>query len=93
MNSSISDYQKVAALLTGVLDNTLTVKDALSEWPAILKTSDSVLKSAYSHLWHYSADEDIRRREPEYAQSQLALLTECLAVVNEHIKIALNPKN
>lgn len=47
---------------------------ALQEWPEIDAKSDDLLAVSWHDLSHFSADEDIRRKNPDYAECQAQLL-------------------
>ena len=72
------DREKAVSLLKAVLANQLSAEAALAEWPTVSKTSSKAMKTVYHQLYHYLTDEDIRTREPEYAQYQQAGLQRCL---------------
>ena len=65
-------------LLESVLMEFLTPHEALKKWPEFGENADLVVGNAYHQLYHYMADEDIRKNDCDYAQAQKALLRDCI---------------
>lgn len=58
----------VADLILKVLTNKMHVKNALLKFPADIK--DESIQAAWHALCYMEADEDLRRRDPAYADEQ-----------------------
>ncbi len=58
-------------IIIGVLTEHICVKEGLLMFP---KVRDASVQAAWHALCHYEADEDIRRRDIEYANQQQELL-------------------
>jgi hypothetical protein len=61
-------------LLEGVLSGHLATEVALEHWPSIDTENDDFLTASWHDLWHFAADEDIRAKDPDYAEYQTQLL-------------------
>jgi hypothetical protein len=60
-----------------VLQGALSLDEALSAWPAEEDyLADPLLCEAYHVLQHFGADEDIRHKDPQYAEWQVNELKE-----------------
>ncbi len=71
-NKDYTNERKLAAdVIIGVLTEHICVRDGLLMFP---KTDDPSVQAAWHALCHYEADEDIRRRDIEYANQQQELL-------------------
>jgi len=73
--------QSAGRLIQKVLDRALSARDCLAQWPSGGDLGDETLDCAFEALNHYESDEDIRQRDPAYAQRQreeLQLLVDCL---------------
>ena len=62
-------YEYVAKLIFDVLSSKITVQDALKNFPDN-SLKDVNIKSAFDALMHLEADEDIRKKDPDYADFQ-----------------------
>ncbi len=60
----LSDKQKIAQLIIKVLEGTMNVQSALSEFP---KSEDINIKCAFDALLYRESDEDIRLKDKDYA--------------------------
>lgn len=69
-------------LLEGIVSGTIEAPQALKSWPDPDEETDETIKSAWHELSHYAADEDIRTRDPEYAQ----FMKETLAALAKRIR-------
>jgi len=61
-------YNLVADLIIDVITSKLTLQEALKKFPN--DNSDINLKCAFDALIHYEADEDLRKKIPDYALVQ-----------------------
>lgn len=61
-------YKKISDLIIAVLCRKITVQEALNDFPK--DSSDINIKCSFDALIHYEADEDIRNKDKEYAQTQ-----------------------
>lgn len=80
-NSAMSlknEFEGPVDLLAQVLNGDISADKALANWPEMTKFSSRVVGNAYHQLWHYLADEDIRKREPEYEQAERVRLQNCM---------------
>lgn len=69
INKDYSEERKqVSVLIFKVLTQQICVREALERFPKDIK--DDSIDCAWHALIHFEADEDIRRRDPEYAQEQ-----------------------
>lgn len=76
----MSDRHLVSRLVTLVLTNQMSVRQALQNFPK--DTNDKSIVTAYHALIHYEADEDIRKRDLLYKEEQdeyLALIADTLS--------------
>lgn len=68
-NISIEEARKqVAELIFKVLTENLCVREAIKLFPA--EVYDPSVISAWHALVHFEADEDYKKRDPEYAEEQ-----------------------
>jgi hypothetical protein len=70
--------EKAIRLLQLVLQGNIKPETALGEWPVMTNKTDRLIGNAHHQLFHYFADEDIRSREPEYANAQRLGLQKCV---------------
>ena len=72
MNLEVKNILKnrkiVADSIFAVLTHRMCVREALMSFPTV--EEDRTLDAAWHALVHYEADEELRRRDPEYAQTQ-----------------------
>jgi len=61
--------QKVSDLIIQVLAEKITIREAVKAFPH--DTEDESIKCALHALLHYEADEDYRKKDPEYAEEQI----------------------
>jgi hypothetical protein len=66
--------QTAVELLERVLSGETEPSTALRQWPEIDAESDNLLAASWHDLSHFSADEDIRRKDRGYAEYQAQLL-------------------
>ena len=66
--------QTAVELLERVLSGEIGPAIALQEWPEIDAETDDLLAASWHDLSHFSADEDIRRKDRGYAEYQAQLL-------------------
>ena len=74
-------------LLERVLSREVTPIVALHEWPDIDSESDELLSASWHDLSHYSADADIRRRDPGYAMYQAGVLARRVEEIKRKFRI------
>ncbi len=65
--SRLTDRQRTADIIVGVLTGQVSVRNALLQFPS---TTDKSIKCAWHALVHFEADEDIRARDEEFRQEQ-----------------------
>lgn len=61
-------------LLDQVADSSLDANAALERWPLPLQGVDRLLIDAWAHLQHFADDADIRWRDRDYFEAQIARL-------------------
>lgn len=67
--------RRAAVLMDAVLDDTISVDEALLHWPERhAQHPDTTLGIAYQALWHWEADTERRQLEEGYADAQYARL-------------------
>lgn len=64
----------IVSLLEGVAKGAIEADVALEQWPNIDDESDDLVADSWHDLSHFSADADIREKDSEYADYQVALL-------------------
>ena len=64
----MDNYELVANLIVGVVTSKISLQDALKKFPQ--NNKDPNIKCAFDALVHYEADEDLRRKIPDYADVQ-----------------------
>jgi hypothetical protein len=70
---------KVAHFIKMILQGEMSLDEALSFWPAEEEyLADPLLCEAYHVLQHFEADEDIRHKDPQYAEWQIKELKEII---------------
>ena len=60
--------QLTADKLEAVLNGTLSAAELIEKWPC--GCSDKLVEQAYCLLYHFRDDEDIRSKDPRYAECQ-----------------------
>ncbi|MBL7661754.1 hypothetical protein JNK13_03275 [bacterium] len=65
---------KMIELLERVASGEIPASVAISEWPTYVKGDSKTTYTALHELHHYSADEDIRSKDPSYAKEQIDTL-------------------
>lgn len=79
--------QAAVFLLEHVIARELTPIAALHEWPDINGERDELLSASWRDLSHYSADLDMRVRNPRYAMCQIELLIRRVEEIREKFQI------
>jgi hypothetical protein len=64
-----SARKKAACLLQKVIEGELSPKQARSKWPKY--DGDIALDSVFHLLYHFEDDEDIRKKDVQYAEWQV----------------------
>lgn len=68
---------KVVHFIEMILQGEMSLDEVLSSWPAEEEyLADPLLCEAYHALQHFAADEDIRHKDPQYAEWQINELKE-----------------
>ncbi len=63
---------KVTHFIKRVLQGEISLDEVFASWPAEEDyLADPLLCEAYHALQHFEADEDIRRKDPQYAEWQV----------------------
>lgn len=78
----------VADLINNVLVGKITVYQALSNFPK--EKNDINLKCAFDALMHREADEDLREKEPDYAQVQDEFLSDLANILKDNNRMPQN---
>jgi hypothetical protein len=65
---------KAGQLLDQVLDEVITPRKALNQWPTGIGLDDPSLASAYQALWHFESDEEQQKSIVYYLDAQIELL-------------------
>jgi len=82
------DKLLISDLIFGVLNNNISVKDALANFPSDI--SDVEIKCAFDALMYREADEDIRAKDNEYAYVQDEFLLHIAKIFKENETLAQN---
>jgi len=85
MVTELERAKSIVELLSDIVSNRLTAEEALKRWPNV---EEDLLSVAWHHLYHFSADEDIRARDQEYATYQINLLKECILEIKKEYQIS-----
>lgn len=70
----IETRQQTAKLIVDVILNKITVLDALKSFPK--ESSDPSVKTCFHILVHYESDEELRKKDPLYKETQDEFLVE-----------------
>ena len=81
----MNNNQIAAALILDVITSKITVHDALNNFPK--DDNDVNLKCAFDALMHYEADEDIRKKSSQYAETQDEYLEFIAKILNSGKKL------
>ncbi len=73
MNALQPAYTQAAELIQAVLEERLSAREALYQWPR-QRAEDASLQAAFQALWYFEADEERHQSEPFYLDIQLSLL-------------------
>jgi hypothetical protein len=68
--------QLAATLIEALLDERLSARQVINQWPVYNNTSDRSLMLALKMVWYFEADELMHKTELFYADLQLTLLAE-----------------
>lgn len=69
MDKLINARKKAGQILQQVLDGKISPEKARNKWPKY--GGDTSLDIAYHTLYHFEDDEDIRQKDPKYAEWQI----------------------
>ena len=62
----------MAHFIKRILQGEISLDEAFASWPAEEDyLADPLVREAYHALQHFEADEDIRRKDPQYAEWQV----------------------
>lgn len=66
--------KEITELLSAVLESKISAREAIEKWPKDSFRIGRKIDAAYHELWHFYQDEDIRKKDEEYAKHQVQKL-------------------
>lgn len=79
--------ETIIILLKSVINNKITVKNALTAWPDIDMELDGLIRRAWHELYHFYTDADIRSRDPDHEKYQHDLLNSYISEISSQYSV------
>jgi hypothetical protein len=79
--------ETIIILLKSVINNKITVKNALTAWPDIDLELDELIRRAWHELYHFHMDADIRSKDSDYEKYQHDLLNNYISDISSRYSV------